>query len=141
MKKRCPKGMSMGPNGVCTSSSMGGGIKPHPGAREECTGRCDILQSDMMSCYTNQPGPNCECIELSGYDPSGLAGMLNFGFAPQYQCFYTGENPGTCYHSCFNWGGGRSGGRAAPPGWGGPGSGRWAKGGRIKRASRKRRRR
>ena len=65
----CPKGYTMGPNGVCQQSNeyaVGGPLrKKRKNQLDDCYSQCDDLQEQIVSCNTsNVPccGPECHCV-------------------------------------------------------------------------------
>ena len=128
----CPKGYTMGPNGVCQQSNeyaVGGPLrKKRKNQLDDCYSQCDDLQEQIVSCNTsNVPccGPECHCVPW--HPGTGWS---------EYQCWWTGMAPGQCYINCTT--GGLRGAIPGGTGFGGyyggyTGTGRQQKGGIIKK--------
>ena len=129
----CPRGMKMGPNGVCTSNSYarGGQLNPstdwHFGSQcTDCIASCHNEGSHCGGCTPYHQGDPCHCTMVPHNEPPHMI---------QYCCGYDAGHCGQqCSGMCsFGYGGGYHD-------WGGAGTGRHQRGGKIRRRRRRRRR-
>lgn len=147
----CPKGYSMGSNGVCMKGYKSGGLtnRPNlsrqgnigikPDVRDDCFENCDHLAGQQNQCQaaTYPPGiSGCTCVPMTQWmnqwDPTTGTWGPPSNTNPVYQCYWSGESYGQCVQGCVGHHAGGPGGRAYVPGVGGSsGTGRWAKGGSI----------
>ncbi len=129
--------------------SRQGNIGIRPDVRDDCWDNCEDINAERNQCLaaTYPPGiSGCQCTQNTYWnnvwDPAtgtwGPSGNVN----PTWQCWWNGQSFGQCMSNCAGHYGGGAGGRAYIPGIGGSsGTGRLAKGGRIRRHRQSRRRR